>query len=123
MRSFTDLCGSSPNYLKKIMANQSMFRGNWYITNSLISENDTPIISDDSSKEYFNLIDSINSKRHIKNAFFFFDGQSGNLLHEFYSRRVAAISLKMAEKTIEKYIDSGIIYNDYIISRHRVLIH
>ena len=123
MKSFTNVVIVSPIFLKKLILSNSMFRGKWYITNDLISNNDIPLILDNTNKEFVNMVEDMKSRKDIIEAIFVFDGESGKLLHEFESITIATRYLKSTRKTLNKYLDSGIIYNNYIFSRHKVLVH
>jgi len=51
----------------------SMFRGNWYVSSTPLSENDSPLITDISSQAYNELIANLISSSHIKKAVFVYN--------------------------------------------------
>lgn len=59
--------------LLDVIKEQTIFRGEWYLSNIPYNITDTSLISDESSKECDELVLNINNKSHIRKAVFVYD--------------------------------------------------
>jgi len=98
-----------------------LFRGNWYIKDYLLSTNDIPLIFDNFSVEYKNIIEDMRNKAHIKQAIFVFDFKSKKFIEKFDGVMIAEKELNIRHEKIKYSIINNIPLNNYIFSYHRLL--
>lgn len=103
---------------KKVIKNDLLFRGSWYIkTNKFLLE-DTPKYS-----SYLNcskLIEDIKNNILIKQPIFVFD-KDRNFIRKFDGIKLAELELGIRHEIIKKHIISNLPYDNYIFSYHRLL--
>ena len=73
VKTLAKLIKSNHSTLVNIIQEQTIFRGEWYLSNIPYNLSDTPIIADWSSKECEELVLNINKNSHIKKAVFVYD--------------------------------------------------
>jgi group I intron endonuclease len=114
------LINSNHTSIKKFIESKELFRGNWYITKVLLSNSDLPLITDNTSLIYNNLITDMINSSHIRKAVFVFD-LDNILLDKYDSILEAKENLNISHETIKKYAKSGQIYNNkYKFSYHNL---
>jgi group I intron endonuclease len=106
--------------LVNIIKEQTIFRGEWYLTNIPYNINDTPIIADRYLKECEQLVLSINNNSHIKKAVFVYD-TNRNFLAKYDGVMEAQRALKISHSTIKNYAKIGGVYKGYIFSYERLV--
>jgi group I intron endonuclease len=119
LRSLAVLLGS-PSIsisLKRAMESESLFRSSWYISDHLFNENDKPLINV-TSDEYINLIEKMNSQKHIRKAIFVF--KDGEFLQKYDGILAAEKALNISHDVIKSNIEKNTTYNGYLFSYHRV---
>nr|AKB93410.1 hypothetical protein [Fusarium graminearum]AKB93636.1 hypothetical protein [Fusarium graminearum]AKG26720.1 endonuclease [Fusarium graminearum] len=84
------------------MADKSLFRSSWYISNQLFNENDKPLMEVDSI-EYMSLIEKMKSQKHIRKAIFVF--KDGEFLQKYDGILAAAKALNISHDTIRSNIE------------------
>lgn len=106
--------------LVNIIKEQTIFRGEWYLTNIPYNINDTPIIADWSSKECEELVLNINKNSHIRKAVFVYD-INRNFLAKYDGVMEAQRALNISHSTIKNYAKIGGVYKGYIFSYERLV--
>jgi group I intron endonuclease len=105
--------------LVNIIKEQLLFRGEWYLSNIPYNLDDTPIISNLSSKECEDLILKINNQNHIKKAVFVYDTNKKFIAkYDGVTRTQEALNIN--HSTIKKYAKIGGRYIGYIFSYERL---
>ena len=104
------------NYLKW----KKLFRGNWYIKDSLLVKDDIPCILNKSTVEYENLIKEIINSRHIKQAVFVFNAETKECLYKYDGIILAEKSLNIRHEKIKKSILENKPLDNYHFSYHRI---
>lgn len=99
---------------------QTIFRGEWYFTNLPYDINNTPIISDWTSKECEELILNINNSNHIRKAVFVYDSNK-NFLCKYDGVTKAQEALNINHSIIKKHAKLSSAYNGYIFSYERLI--
>lgn len=105
--------------IKRAMKEGSLFRSAWYFTTQPFSINDKPKI-EVGTEAYKNLIEQMNSQKHIRKAIFVFK-QGGEFICRYDGVMIAANALKLSHNIIKKSIDRNTIYKGYRFSYHRIL--
>lgn len=108
-----------PTLVKNIQE-QTIFRGEWYLSNIPYNLSDTPKIADWNSFECEELLLNINNNCHILKAVFVYD-LNRNLIGKYDGVLAAQRTLKISHSTIKKYAKIGGVYNDYIFSYERLI--
>lgn len=106
--------------LVNIIKEQTIFRGEWYLTNIPYNINDTPIIADRYSKECEQLVLSINNNSHIKKAVFVYD-TNRNFFAKYDGVMEAQRALKISHSTIKNYAKIDGVYKGYLFSYERLV--
>lgn len=106
--------------LVKIIQEQTIFRGEWYLSNIPYNLSDTPKIADWNSKECEELLLNINNNCHILKAVFVYD-LNRNFIGKYDGVMAAQRTLKISHSTIKKYANIGGVYNGYIFSYERLI--
>ena len=120
VKTLAKLIKSNHSTLVNIIQEQTIFRGEWYLSNIPYNLSDTPIIADWYSKECEELVLNINNNSHIKKAVFVYD-INRNFLGKYEGVTDASRALKMSHLTIKKYAKIGGVYNEYIFSYERLI--
>lgn len=110
---------SSINFIKKNIIGGIMFRGEWYISNKLLSSLDTPKYI--SYKDCENLIKEIKLNSNIKQAIFVFDLKD-NYIRRFNGVVEAEANLNIRHEKIKQAALSNSTIGNYKFSYHRLLI-
>jgi len=105
--------------LVDVIKEQTIFRGEWYLSNIPYNITDTSLISDGSSKECDQLVLNINNKSHIRKAVFVYDTNK-NFIGKYEGVKDAERVFKINHSTIKKYAHIGGVYNGYIFSYERL---
>jgi len=114
---------SNSTSIKRFIESGDLFRGSWYITKSLLNENDLLLITDKNSSAYNELITDILSSMHIRKAVFVYDVDNV-LLNKYDGVMEAQEDLHISHETIKKYAKLNQIYNDkYRFSYHNLDIY
>lgn len=98
---------------------QSLFRGEWYITNLPYSVSDIPSISDWCSEGSNQLINDICSKNHIIKAVFVYDTKK-NFICKYEGVTETEKALNLSHSTIKFYANLAAEYKGYIFSYERI---
>ena len=98
---------------------QTIFRGEWYFTNLPYNINNTPIISNWTSKECEQLILNINNSSHIRKAVFVYD-KNKNFICKYEGVTKAQVALNINQSVIKKHAKLSSAYNGYIFSYARL---
>lgn len=102
-----------------VIKEQTLFRGEWYMTNLPYNISDSPAIGSWLSKECDELIRDINKSSHIKKAVFLYD-KNKNFIHKYEGVTEAQRALNISHCIIKKYAKLANSYNDYIFSYERL---
>nr|QGX43782.1 GIY-YIG endonuclease [Niveomyces insectorum] len=117
--TLSKLIHSNHPTLVKVIKEQTIFRGEWYLSNIPYNLKDTPIISSWSSEESKKLVSNINDQVHIKKAIFVYD-EHKNLLSKYEGVTKAQAALGINHVIIKKHAKTQAIYNGYIFSYERL---
>nr|YP_009262084.1 GIY-YIG endonuclease [Chrysoporthe deuterocubensis]AMX22159.1 GIY-YIG endonuclease [Chrysoporthe deuterocubensis] len=113
------LIKSNHSTLVDIIKEQTIFRGEWYLSNIPYNLNDTPKIANWHSMECEELVLIINNNSHIRKAVFVYDINK-NFLNKYDGVMGAQKALKISHSTIKNYAKIGGVYNGYIFSYERL---
>ena len=113
------LIKSNHSTLVDVIKEQTLFRGEWYLSNIPYNLTDTPLISDKSSKECDELVLEINNKSYIKKAVFVYDANK-IFFGKYEGVKAAERVFKINHSTIKKYAYINGVYNGYIFSYERL---
>nr|YP_009261996.1 GIY-YIG endonuclease [Chrysoporthe austroafricana]YP_009262146.1 GIY-YIG endonuclease [Chrysoporthe cubensis]AMX22071.1 GIY-YIG endonuclease [Chrysoporthe austroafricana]AMX22221.1 GIY-YIG endonuclease [Chrysoporthe cubensis] len=113
------LIKSNHSTLVYIIKEQTIFRGEWYLSNIPYNLNDTPKIANWHSMECEELVLIINNNSHIRKAVFVYDINK-NFLNKYNGVMDAQKALKISHSTIKNYAKIGGVYNGYIFSYERL---
>lgn len=114
------LIQSNHSMIVGVIKEQTIFRGEWYFTNIPYSIDNTPIISNWTSKECEELIFNINNHSHIRKAVFVYDVNK-NFICKYEGVTKAQAALNINHSIIKKYAKIGGTYNGYIFSYERLM--
>ena len=117
--TLANLIKSNHSTVVDVIKEQTIFRGEWYFTNTPYNISDTPVIINWISKECDELILNINNHSHIKKAVFVYDINK-NFICKYDGVTEAQKALNINHSTIKKYAKVGGIYNDYEFSYERL---
>ena len=118
---FAKLIFSTNNTLKDYMSKNKLFRGNWYIRDSLLNQKDQAIICNEQSYEYNNFIKEIVDNSHIRRCIFMFDSNTKEYIRKYDSIVQAENILGIRHEKIKTCALTGVPINNYIFSYHRLL--
>ena len=113
------LIKSNHSTLVDVIKKQTLFRGEWYLSNIPYNLTDTPLISDKSSKECDELVLEINNKSYIKKGVFVYDANK-IFIGKYEGVKAAERVFKINHSTIKKYAHIDGVYNGYIFSYERL---
>lgn len=105
--------------LVNVIKEQTLFRGEWYLSNIPYNLSDTPKIANWYSKECEELVLNINKNSHIKKAIFVYDTNK-NFIGKYEGVTDASRALKISHLTIKNYAKIGGVYKGYIFSYERL---
>jgi len=114
------LINSNHPTIVKVIKEQLLFRGEWYITNILYNIDDIPVLSNLSSKECEEFIISMKLNIHIKKAIFVYD-KNRKFLNKYEGVTDAQRALGINHSIIKKYAKISGEYNGYIFSYERLM--
>ena len=120
VKTLAKLIKSNHPTLVKNIQEQTIFRGEWYLSNIPYNLSDTPRIADWNSKECEELILNINNNSHILKAVFVYD-VNRKFINKYEGVMAAQRALKISHSTIKKYANVGGTYNGYIFSYERLI--
>ena len=113
------LIKSNHSTLVDVIKEQTLFRGEWYLSNIPYNITDIPLMSGIYSKECEKLVLEFNNKNHIKKAIFVYNKYK-KFIGKYEGVKDAERAFKINHSTIKKYASLGGIYNDYIFSYERL---
>ena len=113
------LIKSNHSTLVKAIKEQTLYRGEWYISNIPYNLTDTPLIFDRHSKKCNELISNINNKSHVRKAVFVYD-TCKILIGKYEGLKEAERAFKINHSIIKKYAHLGGIYKGYLFSYERL---
>lgn len=114
------LVNANQSTINRFIKTGDLFRGSWYITKSLLNDNDLPLITDKNTLAFEDLIEFIKNSAFIKKAVFVYDPDI-NLLDKYNGIMDVELHLNINHDTIKKYIKSNQIYKDkYRFSYHNL---
>ena len=120
VKTLAKLIKSNHPTLVKNIQEQTIFRGEWYLSNIPYNLNDTPRIADWNSKECEKLLLNINNNSHILKVVFVYD-INRKFLEKYEGVVAAQRALNISHSTIKKYASVGGVYNGYIFSYERLI--
>ena len=103
--------------LVDVIKHQTIFRGEWFLSNIPYNITDTPLISCPQLSDRF--VKEINHKAHIRKAVFVYDANK-NFIGKFEGVKDAERAFKINHSTIKKYAKIAGAYNGYIFSYERL---
>lgn len=113
------LINSDHPTLVKVIEEETIFRGEWYLRNLPYNISDTPKITDWSSKECEELILDITNNSHIKKPVFVYD-INRKFLGKYDGVKAAERALNISHLTIKGYAKIKGDYKGYIFSYERL---
>ena len=114
------LIKSNHSTIVDIIKEHTIFRGEWYFTNVPYNIDNTPIISNWTSKECKELIININNNSHIRKAVFVYDANR-NFMCKYEGVTKAQQALNINHNIIKKNAKISGTYNGYIFSYERLM--
>lgn len=102
--------------IDNVIKGGQIFRGYWYITKALLSPDDEPTYSDYKSCE---ILPEMVRCMKIQRPLFLFD-LDGKYLYRFDGVMEAQSKLRIGHNKLKKHAESGVPYQGYIISHHRI---
>lgn len=120
VKTLAKLIKTNHSRLVLIIKEQTIFRGEWYLSNIPYNISDIPKITDWNSKECEELLLNINSNSHILKAVFVYD-LNKNFIGKFDGVMAAQKALKISHSTIKNYAKVGGVYKGYIFSYERLI--
>lgn len=120
VKTLAKLIKSNHPTLVKNIQEQTIFRGEWYLSNIPYNLSDTPRISDWNSKECEELSLNINNHSHIFKAVFVYD-INRKFIDKYEGVMAAQRALNISHSTIKKYAKVGGAYRGYIFSYVRLI--
>jgi group I intron endonuclease len=121
--TLTKLIKSNHSTLVKIIKEQIIFRGEWYLRNIPYNLSDTPKITNwnpSVSSECEALLLNINNNSHIIKAVFVYD-LNRKFISKYDGVMAAQRALNISHSTIKSYAKIGGAYNGYIFSYERLM--
>jgi group I intron endonuclease len=119
VNSLANLIKSNHPTLVNTIKEQTIFRGEWYLSNIPYNLTDEPLIVDWLSEESNKLILEINNKSYIRKAIFVYDTNK-KFIGKYEGVKDTERAFKINHSTIKKYAQTGSIYNGYIFSYERL---
>ena len=104
--------------LVNVIKEQTIFRGEWYLSNIPYNLTDTPLIHLYSNK-CDELISMINKQSHVRKAVFVYDTNK-KFIGKYEGVKEAEKVFKISHSTIKKYAHISGVYNRYIFSYERL---
>lgn len=98
---------------------QSLFRGEWYFTNTPYNISDTPLIANWTSSQSKELVSNMLNNSHIRRAVFVYDINK-NLISKYDGVTLAQKALNISHSTIKKHAELKSAYKEYIFSFERL---
>ena len=120
VKTLAKLIKSNHSTLVKNIQEQTILRGEWYLSNIPYNLSDTPRIADWNSKECEKLLLNINNNSHILKAVFVYD-INRKFIEKYEGVMAAQRALNISHSTIKKYAKVGGVYNGYIFSYERLI--
>lgn len=98
---------------------QTLYRGEWYISNKPYNLTDIPLILDRHSNKCHELISNMNSMSHVRKAVFVYDTYK-KLIGKYEGLKEAERVFKINHSVIKKYAHVGGIYKGYLFTYERL---
>ena len=114
------LIKSNHSTLVDVIKKETLFRGEWYLSNIPFNITDTPLISDWSSKECDKLVSDIINQGDIRKAIFVYD-ENKNFIGKYKGVKDAERAFNINHSIIKKYASLAGSYKGYIFSYERIL--
>ena len=105
--------------LVDVIKHQTIFRGEWYLSNIPYNLTDTSLISEIYSKQCDELVSDIINKSHIIKAVFVYDKYK-NFVGKYDGVKDAERAFKINHSTIKKYAKMSGVYRGYLFSYERL---
>ena len=103
--------------LKRAMENESLFRSSWYISKYPLNGDEKPLM-EASSPQYYELIEIMQSQKHIRKAVFVF--KDSEFIGKYEGIMEAERALNISHDTINSNIEKNTTYKGYRFSLHRI---
>lgn len=120
VNTLAKLIKSNHPTLVNVIKEQTIFRGEWYLSNIPYNISDMPIISYWHSKQCEELVLNIKNNSHVKKAVFIYDINK-NFIGKYDGVMDAQRALKISHSTIKIYAKVGGTYKGYIFSYERLI--
>ena len=120
VNTLAKLIRSNHSSIVTCIKNNTLFRGEWYLSNLPFNIEDTPLISNWDSKESNNLILEITNNSHIKKAIFVYNNNY-EFIRKFEGVTHAQRELNINHDIIKKYALLNSPYKGYIFSFDRLV--
>lgn len=119
VKTLANLIKSNHPTIVNFIKEQSLFRGEWYFTNTPYNISDTPLITSWTYSESEQLVLNIINSNHIKRAVFVYD-KNKKLLSRYDGVTLAQKALNISHSIIKKHAELKSAYKDYIFSFERL---
>ena len=113
------LIKSNHSTLVNNIKEETLYRGEWYLSNIPYNLTDTPLILDRHSKKCDELISNMNNKSHVRKAVFVYDTDK-KLIGKYEGLKEVERAFKINHSILKKYAHIGGIYKGYIFSYERL---
>lgn len=120
VKTLAKLIKSNHSTLVNIIKEQTIFRGEWYLSNIPYNINDMPKIASWFLKESEELVLNINQNAHIKKAVFVYDINK-NFIGKYDGVMDTQRALNINHSTIKNYAKLGGSYKGYFFSYERLV--
>lgn len=121
VKTLAKLINSNHSTIVNFIKTGALFRGEWYLRNLPINLTETPLILDNNSKEFNDLILEIINSNHIKKAIFVYN-LNKQFIRKFEGVTQAQNELNINHDIIKKYALLNIPYKNFIFSYERLYI-
>lgn len=103
--------------IKRAIKEGNLFRSSWYLTKEPFNIDDKPEI-EVNTEAYADLINRMNSQKHIRKAIFVF--KDGEFICKYDGVMAAAKSLRLSHNAIKESIVNNTTYKGYRFSYHKI---
>lgn len=117
--TFAKSVHSNFSTIEKVIDNNTLFRGEWYITKIPYNIEDKPLIANLMSDEINNLINTIKNSENIKKAIFVYDINK-NFIKKYDGVTQAQKELNINHAIIREHAKINKVYKNYIFSYERI---
>lgn len=119
VKTLANLIKSNHPTIVNFIKEQSLFRGEWYFTNTPYNISDTPLITNWTCYASQQLVSDIINNSHIKRAVFVYD-KNKKFLSKYDGVTSAKKALNISHSIIKKHAELKSAYKDYIFSFERL---